>query len=479
MNCALYIRVSTTEQAEEGYSISAQKQRLSAYAQSQDWDIIGLYADEGISAKDMNRPDLQRMIQDIKDGHIDVVLVYKLDRLTRSVLDLYEILQIFDKYDCKFKSATEVYDTTTAIGRLFLTLVAALAQWERENLGERVRFGMREKVWQGEWHGGTAPFGYNVIDGKLVIDEKEAMVVRKIFDLYTAEGLSDRRTALELNDLGYLTKKDKFWNEIKVARILKNPVYIGKFRWDTKGSRKDYFVSDGAPKFIDESTFYKAQKLRSARSIVHGRQSTSNYYFSGSLRCARCGSLLKGVATFHGKNKFKHYQCRKRTIKQCDLGTISERLFEKAFISYLLEHYPPHFDEEAKNEIAASAENTNNEEQDNLHSELDRIINRRKKWQYAWANDDISQEEFKARMKEEHEREEATKKRLFELNADENKQLNYEQIKAYLDYFENWDELSDIEKKQHIQLMIEYIIVDKVDSGPLDDRVKIKQIKFR
>src|SRR6476659_1229053 len=109
------------------------------------------------------------MISHIEEGFIDVVLVYRLDRLTRSVLDLYKLLDIFEQNNCKFKSATEVYDTTTAMGRLFITLVAALAQWERENLGERVTMGMLQRAREGQWKGGPPAYGYNYIDNEMSI----------------------------------------------------------------------------------------------------------------------------------------------------------------------------------------------------------------------------------------------------------------------------------------------------------------------
>jgi site-specific DNA recombinase len=149
MKVAAYIRVSTQMQVEDGYSLSAQRERLKAFAYSQGWEIVKFYVDEGLSAKDMDRPDLQRMLKGVREGIFDIVLVYKLDRLTRSVIDLDKLLTEFSKHDVMFKSSTEVYDTTTATGRLFIRLVASMAQWERENLGERVRFGMQEKARKG------------------------------------------------------------------------------------------------------------------------------------------------------------------------------------------------------------------------------------------------------------------------------------------------------------------------------------------
>jgi len=294
MKCALYVRVSTEEQAKEGFSIGGQKERLSAYALSQGWDISGIYVDEGISAKDTNRPELNRMLQDIEEGNIDVVLVYRLDRLTRSVLDLYKLLDAFEKSNCKFKSATEVYDTTTAMGRLFITLVAALAQWERENLGERVSMGMAEKVRQGQWHGSEAPIGFDYIDGKLQINEEEAPIIRRAFELYIG-GKGDLEVAATLTKEGYPSRSGKPWRDNRVRYMLKNPIYKGAMQWGVSVNQDQYFTVENAVEpIIEAEVFDRAQAIRESRRSFHGKQATSDYIFSGLLKCPKCGRGLIG-----------------------------------------------------------------------------------------------------------------------------------------------------------------------------------------
>ncbi|HYF76780.1 MAG TPA: recombinase family protein, partial [Symbiobacteriaceae bacterium] len=151
-----YIRVSTDEQAQAGFSLMAQRERLEQFASSQGWTLAQVYEDDGYSAKDTNRPALRRMLRDAQPG--DIILTYKLDRLTRSVMDLYELMKIFDQRGLKFKSATEEFNTTTSHGRLMITLVAVLAQWERETIAERVKMGRQKKAATGEWPGGPIPF---------------------------------------------------------------------------------------------------------------------------------------------------------------------------------------------------------------------------------------------------------------------------------------------------------------------------------
>src|SRR5690606_28162321 len=214
LKVAVYIRVSTQMQVEEGYSLAAQKERLKAFAYSQGWEIVQYYVDEGVSAKDLNRPELQRMLKDMKAKLFDIVLVYKLDRLTRSVIDLDKLLTEFNKYDVKFKSSTEIYDTTTATGRLFIRLVASMAQWERENLSERVSFGMEQKAKEGKWVINVPPFGYDrTTEGYLEIIEHEAVIVKRIYKMYLSGKYGIAKIAKFLNENNLLTKSGSYWND--------------------------------------------------------------------------------------------------------------------------------------------------------------------------------------------------------------------------------------------------------------------------
>lgn len=457
---AIYIRVSTEEQAKEGYSISAQKQRLKAFCIAQDWDIAGVYVDEGISAKDMNRPQLQQMIKDIEAGKIDCVLVYRLDRLTRSVLDLYQMLQVFEKHNCKFKSATEVFETTTAMGRMFITIVAAMAQWERENLGERVKMGMTEKVRQGKYVHNIRPFGYDLDlnTSTLTINEDEATIVRMIVDLYL-NGFGANRVCRYLNDRQISTKDGNLWNDKPLMQILKNPLYKGTIRW------ADELVEDAVPAIIDTDTFNDIQRTIERRRSLQPKQVSSDYIFSGALKCFQCGHPMVGHKVYRTlasgeKAIYKNYRCLRKKNGECKGGKqISEISLENAFLSFLEQ-----FDfSSAINEVAVSGESTINtsneaERKESLLRDLDKLNQRKKKWQYAWSNDIISDDDFRDRMLEAREQEEDIQKQLKSLVPIEEITTDKVELFSILqDIRRNWEKLEDLDKKNIVQMVFKQV----------------------
>ncbi|AJI20327.1 recombinase family protein [Priestia megaterium] len=482
MRTAVYVRVSTEEQAKEGYSIRAQTERLKAYCLSQGWEIVDFYIDDGQSAKDMERTNLKRMIQHIEQGLIECVLVYKLDRLTRSVLDLYKLLEIFDAHGCKFKSATEVYDTTTAMGRMFITIVAALAQWERENLSERVRMGMEQKAREGQWVINMAPFGYE-LDKKnksLIINDKEAAIVTRIFNMYLS-GKGMKKIATELNAVNIPTKTGKTWSDNKIGYILKNPTYVGTIRYNYRVHNDQYFeVENAVPAIIDRVTFEKVQSVATARKKVHPKAATSEFIFSGTIKCAKCGAPFSGKYGYSKRGEKIHrprsYYCSKQILGLCTQRNISERFIEHHFLKYLQ-------DIEIDQDQIKNVEPTNEQKDIQqqimlLEKDLRAIEQRRKKWQYAWVNNMIDDDDFAARMEEENQTEVKIQEELNNIQPVANSMDPVEFKTILKDIRTNWNSLTAIEKKMMLQMLVKKMVVDKISPKPKVDSVEIVEIEF-
>jgi len=209
-----YVRVSSDEQVSEGVSLDNQEAKIRAYAESQGWDLVQVYREEGISGKIISRPQLNRMLQDIHAGGIDVVLVYKVDRLTRRQRDLWHLLEdVFEAHGVGFKSVIEPFDTTTAQGKAFLGILAVFAQLERDTISERTKDALAYKAKNGE-HLGTPPLGFKVNGDGLEPIEEELAIVRRIRELrergrrkLSMQGIADR-----LNEEGYNTKRTGRWH---------------------------------------------------------------------------------------------------------------------------------------------------------------------------------------------------------------------------------------------------------------------------
>lgn len=302
----IYIRVSTTEQMQEGYSIPAQKEKLIAYCKAKDWLVQDIYIDGGYSGSNTDRPALNRLLDSLKD--IDIVLVYKLDRLSRSQKDtLYLIEDKFISNNVDFVSITENFDTTTPFGRAMIGILSVFAQLERENIKERTKMGRIERAKLGLWCGApNPPIGYDLIDSTLIINEYEAKQVRELFDLYI-KGYGKDRIQNVFRTKGY-GKKYGSWDEISnhtVPRIIKNRTYLGEVSF-----AKKWYKGIHTP-IIDIDTFDKANKCyASRREGVKLRK----YFLSGLLYCSECG----GKYVTDIKNDKATYVCinRKRAYKQ-------------------------------------------------------------------------------------------------------------------------------------------------------------------
>ncbi|GAG72435.1 unnamed protein product [marine sediment metagenome] len=224
-----YIRVSTEEQAKEGISLDNQTSKIKAYCESQDWQLVKVFSDEGSSGKDMKREGLKNLVSFLEADHVDVVVVYKTDRLTRKQRHLYQLLEDnFEKKGIGFKSVTEPFNTTTAMGKGFLGMLGVFAQLEGDLISERTKEALRYKISRGE-PVGSPPLGFEAIKNKLKKNDDELEIVAEIFKLnnnhWGKNKLSLREIAKKLNSSGFRTKKNKDFSHKTVSYILSNPVY--------------------------------------------------------------------------------------------------------------------------------------------------------------------------------------------------------------------------------------------------------------
>ena len=234
--CAIYTRVSTTMQAEVEYnSCEAQRDKILAFIESQeDMETFREYSDPGCSGGDLDRPGLKTLLGDIESGQIDLVLTYKIDRLTRSSKDFYALIEIFEKKNVSFISVTERFDTSSPSGRLLRNVMLTFAQFEREMIAERIKDKLQQRAEKGMWHGGTIPFGYKTIDKKLVINKKEAEIVKQLFEHFVLTGspFETAKFARENNIGNSLIKVPM--SQSGIYHLLSNAVYVGGIKWYDK-----------------------------------------------------------------------------------------------------------------------------------------------------------------------------------------------------------------------------------------------------
>lgn len=279
---ALYVRVSTARQDQEGYSIPLQKERLIAYCKAKGWVVAGIFVDPGHSGSSLERPGITALMEGVKAGKYDVVLVYKLDRLSRSQKDtLYLIEDIFMANNTDFVSMQESFDTTTIYGRAMVGILSVFAQMERETIAERTLMGRAGRAEEGWWHGGgTEPIGYNYVDGVLVIDKEEARQVKAVYNLY-ASGFSVTEISRRME--GYKTKHGDWSHTSTVGNVLDNPLYAGIVHFDGVEVRGRH----AAIVDPDVDARVKARRARLRRVEAAG---DSNYLLTGIIYCADCGA---------------------------------------------------------------------------------------------------------------------------------------------------------------------------------------------
>lgn len=310
---AIYARVSTTNQAEEGYSIDGQIDSLEKYCEAMGWDVYNKYIDAGFSGGSLKRPEMANLINDVKKGLFDTVLVYKLDRLSRNVRDtLYLIKDVFNINKIDFVSIQENIDTSSAMGTLFLTLLSAIAEFEREQIKERMQLGKLGRAKAGKsmmWAKTSYGYDYDKETGSMTVNEYEALAIKEIFTSYLA-GVSITKLRDKMNEE---YPKQPAWSYRTIRGILGNPVYCGlnQYKGQTfQGTHKAIISLDD----FEQTQRELAKRQQTAKELLNPRPFQAKYMLSGMAQCGYCHAPLKLIMGGIRKDgtRFIRYECYQR-----------------------------------------------------------------------------------------------------------------------------------------------------------------------
>jgi len=353
VRCAIYTRKSTTEGLDSDFStLDAQREAAEFYIQAhahENWTILPTrYDDGGFTGANIERPALQRLLEDLEKGELDIVVVYKVDRLSRSLIDFACLLERFEKKSIGFVSVTQNFDTSTSMGRLVLNLLLSFAQFEREMIAERTRDKIQAARRRGKWTGGQVSLGYRIEPEQrgLAIVPKEAEVVRTIFDLYLQTHsigfVTDRLNELRITTKRHVSKKTgrvrggRAWNKSGVYQILRNPLYIGKVRTG------DGELHEGEhDPIVSTEAFEKVAESMSQRSTGRIRRSRkSEYILTGLLRCGPCdAAMTSSRGTSRNGKRYRYYRCvhQQENGGSCPSGFLPAADIEDAVIAQVKE----------------------------------------------------------------------------------------------------------------------------------------------
>jgi site-specific DNA recombinase len=493
VSTGIYVRVSTEEQAKEGYSIRAQEEKLRSYAELKGWHIYSVYADEGISGKDIDgRKAVKQLIADVASGKVNNVLVYKIDRLTRSTKNLIELVEIFNENHCDFNSLVESIDTSNAVGRMFLKIVGIFAEFERENLAERVRLGMERKAREGYALCSYMPsLGYTRDKGNKIqeIEDEEAAIVRRVFDMYLQDDYSFTKIAKILNAEKIATKRGAKWHMGTIKLILNNVNYVGRVRYAINDASR-YFEADGQHEpIIDEDTFIQAQnKLRNMKHVTRTKRPTSKVYFCGVLYCQLCGGKLssrwqykKGEYTEQDGQKIREvsypgYQCTSANKGgDCTAKSMSHIKLERAF-----EQYISQYDNLSADDIQPDKPLDNSAEVEIITAEIKQIEKKTEEIMSLFVSNTIDFYTYQGMVRLSNERRGELETRLTMLeNAQKAKDAGFTVSDIIANFREHWAVMDNGQRQQFVQKFVKKLVVhSEVQSNGFLGNVVIDDLLF-
>lgn len=505
---AIYCRVSTEEQSENGYSIDEQERLLEEWCKKMGYVIYKCYSDRGISGKNIkDRPALKELLSDAKAGKFDMVISWKINRVSRKLEDVLKIVNLLEKNNITFKSYSEPFETDTPAGRMQFQMMALIGEFERGTIAQNVKMGMIAKAKSGNWCGGRV-LGYDLVPNnspeeekkgknKLKINEKEAEIVRFIFNEYS-KGKGYKAITNQINKLGYKTKKGNDFLVGSIRDILTNPVYIGEIRynvrqnWSEKRRRNinpnPIRVKGKHEAIIDRELWDKVQLILESKKGKPSRIYDGEYPLTGILRCPKCGAGMVISRTTNtladgSKKRIAYYCCgnwKNKGTSVCNSNTIrvdkaNEYVFKK-------------IEELVSNEamIKAVVKNINKERKDkvkpakrllgDIDKELEKLDKRKRKIFEAYEDDILTKEEFQTRKNELNEKirilEEEKKPLLNTISEEVSEEIPYEFIK---DILMNFSKIlnSSVSREQQKKLL--HMIISEIT---MNESREIESIKL-
>ncbi len=472
----LYIRVSTEDQAREGFSLPEQEKRLRAMCEYKGYEIYKLYKDAGISAKDMNRPAFEELLQDIREKKCNTIVVLKLDRLTRSVYDMEFIMKFLEENDAYLDCANEEINTTNSSGKMVARLLTTVSQNEIERTSERTKFGLVGAIKEGHIPGKN-PLGYKRDDKKLVIDPLTKDIVKRIYDLYF-DGKSYSNIATIFNEEKVLGKTN--WRDTGILRIISNEIYKGDFV-SGKTLNKPIYYENVVEPIVSKELWDNCQVQKKKNQKNYMR--TQTYIFLQKLRCPKCGRILAGGASHKLKADkwYFYYRC-----EDCK-NNIKEEVIEssvKTLLADILE-----YDNVVNEFFLPVLKSKLNDPKEQYEKELKSLKNKKERIRKAYIDSLFTEEEYKQESKIVDNQIEFVNSKLLENSQAE--QLNFttedillkrdmdfiNKVKLPISYYafnENWD-LLDRDTKADI--VMRYI--DDIELELKNNKYQVKQINFR
>ena len=470
-SAGIYIRVSTFDQAREGFSLREQEERLKEFCKFKRYNIYKVYQDAGISAKNDKRPAYQEMIEDVKKGNINVIVALKLDRLTRSVYDIEKLMKFVNDYECDIDCMADESNTTTSNGRMVMRIMTSVSQNEIEKCSERTKFGMAGAIKNGHIPNRTG-LGFKRENKKLVPDPLTKDIIVRIFDLYL-EGKSHQAIANIYNKEKVLGKTN--WYDSTIQKILSNELYKGDYVNGKRTKHPTYYENVIEPivsKEKWESCQY--QKLRNARHY----ERTATYLFTNKLKCSKCGNFLGGHATTktNGK-KYYYYKCNtcKNYFNEIDIEKeLKAFMLELAKQDDLINNYYTPF-------IKSKLEDKTEDYKKGI-KELDKQLDRIKT---AYIKGVVKLEDFDKEIKHIEYQKSDLEKRHKEQKQNENLSFtlndlliiqDMQEIEFYTnpDVLNNWSNKSKEDKQKIIGKYIDNITIEKKNN-----KFEISNIEFR